>query len=165
MIKCDYCGRENAETNATCAECGTDLPRAPGTPPPLPDQMPLHTAHKHMKRGGTVFAFGSLMTVITYVMADAGGLGFYVVWWGAMFGGLADFLYGFANRHQPSDQLDKREAEDAAYETLAQAARLETQGQQAAALALYQKIAEQHPDTPVGWDALASIKNLRPPVS
>lgn len=164
MSKCDYCGRENADNAATCAECGTELPRAPGTPPPVPAPPAKNTASRHMMLGVFWFLGGSAVTIGSYAVSNFFG-GWYLVAKGAILWGLAEFIYGFINRKKSSDQLERREAEDAAYEALAEGARLEAQGQQAAALALYQKIAELHPDTPVGWDALASIKNLRPPVT
>lgn len=115
-----------------------------------------------MMLGGLWFLGGTAVTVGSYAASASGG---FLVAYGAILWGLAEFLYGFVNRKKSSEQMENCEAEDAAYEALAEGARLETQGQHAAALALYQKIAELHPDTPVGRDALASIKNLRPPTA
>jgi hypothetical protein len=110
--------------------------------------------------GGFFFLTGTAVTVGSYLASETGG---FLLAYGAILWGFVEFFYGFANRKKSPDQLISHAAEDAAYEALAEGARLEAKGQPAAALALYQKIAERHPDTPVGWDALTSIKNLRPP--
>ena len=111
-----------------------------------------------MMSGGIFLLVGLGGTIFSYVTTQSGR---YWIFHGAIAFGLAEFIYVFLNRKKSYEQVMAREAEDAAYEALAEGARLEAKGQTAAALALYQKIAEQFPDTSVGRDALTSIKNLQ----
>jgi membrane protease YdiL (CAAX protease family) len=61
MKSCDYCGRENDEVLAFCAECGTALPAPP--PPPIPEPpllappfLPAPPPAPHILNGGIATA-------------------------------------------------------------------------------------------------------------
>jgi hypothetical protein len=157
MLKCEYCGQENAEHLTACSGCATPLASA-SSPPPVsltPAQM---KTRRHLMIGGISLLAGLGGTIVSYLTTESGS---YYLFYGAIAFGLAEFIYVFLNRKKSYEQVMTREAEDAAYEALAEGARLEARGQTATALALYQKIAEQFPDTAVGRDALTSIKNLQ----
>ena len=49
-----------------------------------------------MIRGASIFAVGTAITLLTF-LAAAGGGGIYIIAYGAIFGGLADFVLGFEN--------------------------------------------------------------------
>jgi hypothetical protein len=159
MLKCEYCGQENAEHLTACSGCATPFASASGPPPVSLTPAQIKT-RRHLMIGGISFLVGLGGTIVSYATTESGK---FSVFHGAIAFGLAEFIYVFINRKKSYEQIITREAEDAAYEALAQGARLEAQGQTANALALYRKIAEQFPETPVGRDALASIKNLQPP--
>jgi len=57
---------------------------------------------RRMGRGFASILVGVLLTVATFEMAQAAGIGMYIVWWGAILWGLVDFIAGLVGwlRHR-----------------------------------------------------------------
>lgn len=149
MGKCAYCGKENAEELANCTECGTPLSSSGSEPAPAYTQL----ARTRMVRGGAWLAGGLLVTAITYGTATPGGG--YVVAWGAILFGAVQLLQGLYGGRQPP------RLENAGYDELDSATRLEAQGRLQEAAAAYQRIAERFSGMPAGGDARKSLENLQ----
>jgi hypothetical protein len=108
-----------------------------------------------MLRGGIVCVAGIVVTGATYLAASGPRGGTYVVAWGAiLFGGLR-FVRGLTSRNATP------RVEEVGYDALAEANRLETRGRVEEAMAAYQKIAEEHPNTGAGHDAQKSLESLK----
>jgi len=159
MNTCNYCGRENAEGATFCAGCGTSLlPEGAAEPSPQPIvariQVPS-SPERQMLYGGIVCVAGIVITGVTYLAASGPGGGTYLVAWGAiLFGGLR-FFRGLTGKN-PTPRV-----EDAGYDALSEANRLETRGRVEEAIAAYQKIVETHPNTGAGHDAQKSLESLK----
>jgi hypothetical protein len=96
---------------------------------------------------------GLLVTMITYGTAGPGGT--YVVAWGAIAFGAVQLFYGLLGGRRPP-RLD-----NAGYDELEAATRLESQGRLQEAAVSYQLIADRYGGTPAGGDARKSLENLQ----
>jgi hypothetical protein len=107
---------------------------------------------------GALWCIGGIfVTVITYLSAASSPTGgTYFVAWGAIIFGAVRFFQGLSG----GDSKPNTE-EDIGYAALAHGTRLETEGRAQEALAVYQRIVEQYPQTDAGRDAKKSIESLQ----
>lgn len=151
MVKCSYCGQENREELANCAGCGTPLSSARSGLEPAPRYTPL--AKRRLIHGGFWLAGGLLVTTVTYRSASPGAP--YLVAWGAILFGAVQLLQGLFGGRQPP------RLENAGYDELEAATRLEARGRLQEAAAAYQRVAERFAGMPAGSDARKSLENLQ----
>jgi len=166
MKKCDYCGRENADDAAQCSGCGTPLQDSP-VPPPLPESPARAAAEKRMIWGAIWCILGIAVTGITYVSALSAG-GSYIVAWGAIVFGGIQFFQGLAEKNKPPtteevryESLEQPPAEEAGYDALEDAIKMEAEGHVEDAMSAYERIARNFPETRAARDALKSIETLK----
>jgi hypothetical protein len=114
-----------------------------------------------MFRGAMFCIGGILVTVLSYLAAWTSPLGgTYVVAWGAILFGAIRFIQGWRELRAPPPS-DKEMDTDTGYEAIAIGTRLEMAGRVPEALAIYQKVAEEHPDTDAARDARKCIESLQ----
>jgi hypothetical protein len=156
--KCDYCGRENATDAVQCIGCGSAIAKRSESAPKAKSEfedLTRSAAEKSMLYGALWCMGGIAVTATTYLAASGRGGGKYVIAWGAILFGAIQFFRGLSGR---TDQYDP---EEAGYEALEVATRLETEGRVQEAIAVYESIAQNYPDKPVGHDAQKSLDHLR----
>ena len=109
-----------------------------------------------MRCGSVWIAGGVLVASLTYRTQDiAPGNGTYVVAWGLLVFGALEFCKGLSMAKAPPP------GKNALNEDLAAAAKLQAAGQLQEALALYQKIAAESPDSAAGREARIGMENLK----
>src|SRR5262249_55721879 len=117
-----------------------------------PTYSPL--ARKRIIRGTAWLLGGLIVTAVTYSAARSGG-GTYVVAWGAIAFGVVQLFQGVLGGRRPP------RLENAGYDELELATRLEAQGRIQDAAAAYKSIAERFASTPAGDDARKSLETLQ----
>ena len=109
MKRCTYCGKEYADDTEQCAVDAQELEviGSPNPPEPsilkilsgsAPADPALSVAQKQMRQGAFWCIGGLLVTFITFSMASGPSGGPYVVTWGAIIYGAAQFIRGFMAR-------------------------------------------------------------------
>lgn len=160
MKTCSYCGRENAEDAVRCLECGTPF-ATEATESEMaeandPVRLRRTVAERKMFIGVASFIVGILVTAISYSAAannPAGGT--YIIAYGAIVYGVMRFIQGYTSKDiGPSN-------DDLAYAELSHGTRLEAEGRVKAALAVYQSVIDQYPESEASRDAQKSIDALR----
>src|SRR5215470_9800464 len=96
MQKCTYCGRENDDGASNCSECGTALTPVVEAEPGA--KSPRRARGEQLMRRGVIwFAGGLAVTVLSYSAAIRSPYGgHYIVAYGAIIYGLAQFFRGRA---------------------------------------------------------------------
>jgi hypothetical protein len=158
MKNCTYCGRENSDDAPTCKECGTEFFSASGDAQisqAREPETPRAAAHNRMVSGALWCVGGIVVTVFSYMFAASGpGGGTYIIAWGAIVFGAIRFFRALTERNVVPAK------EDVGYEALADGIKLEGEGRIQEALAVYQKIIQEHPDSDASNDAKKSIESL-----
>ena len=157
MQKCSYCGRENNDGTLNCSECGTPL-IAHGAEVEASEDSGVENprralGEKLMRRGVIWFVGGLAVTLFSYLAAISSPYGgHYVVAFGAIIFGLAQFFRGRA-------AASGTDTSDQAQELLAVAAQLESVDR-AKAVALYAEIVRKFPGTRACNEAQRNIQTL-----
>jgi hypothetical protein len=151
MKACGYCGKENDESMPACASCGTPL----GLQMASQNAVPASLAQKRMARGALALALGAAVTVGTYLMAGPGGT--YWVAWGAMAWGAFQLILGLIDSRKPPEQVEREAELEKQFET---AVLLDAAGRMDEAFAMYEDLANKHPDTKWGRDAKNTVASL-----
>jgi hypothetical protein len=156
MQKCTYCGRENDDGSTACKECGTSLVSDRADVDAVQDDLenPRRALGEKLMLRGILWLIGGLMvTVFSYFTAvNSPYGGHYVVAYGAIIFGIAQFFRGRAAVSGP-------DSDDQAQELLDTAAHLESVDR-AKAIELYAEIAKRFPGTRVSEEAQRNIQTL-----
>jgi hypothetical protein len=154
MIKCPYCGTSNPDQAQNCPSCGTQLREPAQVADEQPADNSLDATNKsRMIRGGVWCIGGILITGLTYATAAPGGT--YIIAWGAIIFGAMRFFQARSAIGKPTN------TEDGLYAALELGTSLETRGRIKEAIALYERICQEHPNSPAARDARKSLESLR----
>lgn len=156
MQTCSYCGKENNGGLKACGSCGTpmttesdDVEAGDDYPAEEPRR---HDGRKRMVRGLAWLLGGAAVSLGTFVVAAGSpGGGHYVVAYGAILFGIAQFLHGWAAARGDRNQH--------AQELLEEAAELESVDREEA-VRLYAEIAVRFPGTGASNEAQRNIRML-----
>src|SRR5437868_15254197 len=100
MRKCTYCGQENDDTAVNCKGCGTSTIAESSESSPQaqsPEEARRTLGQKRMAGGGLLFLGGLAVTGYTYLgAASSPEGGTYVIAYGAIIAGIAQFFRGRA---------------------------------------------------------------------
>lgn len=158
MLKCSYCGKDNADDSPTCGGCGTALATGLSdvkTDPSLETEDPRRAEGKRQMVSGAVWFFGgSALTLFSYMAAVRSPYGgHYVITYGAIVFGAMRFFQGWAGAAGRVDSNGQ------AQELLEVAARLES-ADRAKAVAVYEEIIRAFPNTRASKEAQRNIQAL-----
>src|SRR5579859_1161808 len=158
MLKCSYCGKENADDSPFCGGCGTALGTAPnnvkaGLTAEIEDPRRVQ-GKKRMVSGALWFFGGSAVTLVSYLAAVSSPYGgHYVIAWGAVVFGAIRFFQG---RAAAAGRVDHNSQ---ARELLALAAQFESVDREKA-VALYDEIVRTFVGTAASREAQRNIQAL-----
>jgi hypothetical protein len=156
MQKCTYCGRENDSGSTDCKECGTSLVSDRADVDAVQDDLenPRRALGERLMLQGIFWLIGGLaVTVFSYFTAVSSPYGgHYVIAYGAIIFGIAQFFRGRAAISGP-------DSDDQAQELLDAAAHLESVDR-VKAIELYAEISKRFPGTGVSEEAQRNIQTL-----